>query len=216
MSLYSNKLPLLALCLWLSACGFKPLYDQEQRNAKDHSAFAGVLVENIPERSGQLLKADLEDRLNPDGVVPPHPAFRLVASLAANEAAIDVARDGTVSRTNLYLNSTYSLFRTSDGVKVTSGTIRHVSSFNNNVVNAYFSTYVSREDAIQRSIHELSEKYRQRLSAYLAGPDSGKPDDTVNKQKQENENGDGPYPFIPSIQNPTADPNMPYNPFINR
>ncbi len=72
---------------------------------------------------------------------------------------------------NLYLNTKYTLYRTSDDKPITSGTLNYVDSYNN-LTNAYFSTYISADDATKRGVAELSELYRERLAVYL---DAGAP-----------------------------------------
>jgi hypothetical protein len=130
---------------------------------------AGVKVEASAQdrRLGQQFRADLEDKLNPGGAVPSSAKYRLVASLSSASTAIGVARDGTVSRYNVNLTSNYELYRVGETKPVTKGSLRHVSSYNN-LVNQYYSTYISEQDAINRGITELSELFRQRLSPYLA------------------------------------------------
>lgn len=159
----------IILPLLLAACGFQPLYGKN--DAMTAPLQAGVRVDSIPGRMGQQLHEALEDSLNPDGAVPPKPAYRLAATIASSEAPIDVSRDGTVSRYNVYLDSKYVLYRNSDGKEITSGTLRQVGSYSN-LTNAYYSTYVSNEDAIKRGIQELGQIYRQRLAAYLTDPNT--------------------------------------------
>jgi LPS-assembly lipoprotein len=165
-----NSVIVILIPLLLAGCGFTPLYAKKspEENSK---LFAGVKVETIPGRPGQILKIGLEDKLNANGVVPPSPAFRLTVTLVQSETPIGVSSDGTVSRYNVYLNSSYVLRRTSDDKEVTSGNINYVSSYNN-LTNAYFSTYVSKGDAIKRGLGEVTELYRQRLATYL---DAGAP-----------------------------------------
>lgn len=168
---WRNNTALIALLL-LTACGFSPMYGQKQQESSQ--LFAGVSIDPIPGRMGQELRIALEDQLNSGGVVPAHPAYRLSSTLMHTSTPIGVARDGTVSRYNIYLNSEYKLYRASDGQLVAEGRVHHVTSYNN-LTNAYFSTFVSEGDAIKRGIKELSENYRQRLTAYLSSPDAGTP-----------------------------------------
>ncbi len=158
---------ILLIPLTLAGCGFQPLYGKHQPTSSP-GMLAGVKVDTISGRMGQRFKADLEDRLNPSGAVPANPAYRLSATLTNASSPIGVARDGTISRYNVYLESTYVLTRISDGKQITKGSLRHVSSFSN-LANEYFSTFVSEEDAIKRGVTELSEMYRQRLATYLSG-----------------------------------------------
>lgn len=151
---------LIAGCWLLAGCGFQPVYGNKSTSGA--ATLAGVQVTSIEGRMGQQFRADLEDRLNPGGILPAKPQYRLDVTLKTSLAGIGVARDGTISRYNVYLDSTYELYRSEDGQKITSGTLRHASSYNN-LTNAYFSTYIAEEDALKRGITELAELYRQRL-----------------------------------------------------
>jgi LPS-assembly lipoprotein len=156
----------VCLPLWLAGCGFHPMYARDESTPEDSRLFAGVRVDKIPGRMGQQLQGELEDRLNPDGNVPVSPAYRLSVSLTTADSPIGISRDGTVSRYNVYLTSHYVLYRLEDNKAILSGDLRNVTSYNN-ITNAYFSTFISDEDAIRRGVVQLSELYRQRLSAYL-------------------------------------------------
>lgn len=171
----------MILPLFISSCGFQPVYGTKKGAGNHSEIFAGVLVDPIPGRDGQQLHAELEDALNPDGRIPNKPSYRLRVGLAINEVAIGFARDATVSRFNLYFDSNYTLIRLTDGKPVTQGKIQHIGSYNN-AANAYFSTYISRDDGIKRGISELSQLYRMRLGAYLA---SGAPEQYDPEIKEE-------------------------------
>ncbi|MFW0777752.1 MAG: hypothetical protein ACN2B6_08555 [Rickettsiales bacterium] len=160
----SRRVIPLFLLLSLCACGFKPMYGKQGNNN-----FSGVLVEASSEtrKVARQLQFDLEDKLNPSGRVPANPTYRLVASVRSTTSSIGVARDGTVSRYNINLISDYTLYKIGQKEPVTSGQLRHVSSYNN-LVNQYYSTYVSEQDAMKRGLTGLAELYRQRLSSYLA------------------------------------------------
>lgn len=180
-------LPLLvtAFCLLASGCGFQPLYGKYE-GSKENPLLAGVTVNSVAQnaRMAQMLRTNLEDRLNPDGVVPANAPYRLEVSLGYSEAPIGTARDGTVSRYNVYLNSNYNLYRVSDGKRITSGNLYNVSGYNN-IINQYFATYVADEDAIRRGIVELAELYRQRLGAYLTVNPEGTATAAAEKSQEE-------------------------------
>lgn len=165
MSLPVRLCALLLLSYVVSACGFKPLYGTSSVGAEH--LLGGVAVENIGGRDGQLFKQNLEDQLNPSGAVPANPAYRLHIYYSSVESPIGTERDGTVTRYNVYLRSFYKLYRNSDDVLMTTGSINHVSSYNNRT-NEYYSTYIAQKDAIKRGVNELSKVYRQRLGAYFA------------------------------------------------
>ncbi|MGE0754005.1 MAG: hypothetical protein AB7L92_02465 [Alphaproteobacteria bacterium] len=130
---------------------------------------AGVLVEKLTgSKAKHQLWIALEDKLNPKGKVPSDPKYHLYVTLASDVTAIGIAIDGTVSRYNVTLTSSYVLKDRITGEPVTSGNLRHVGSYNNRT-NEYFSTYVSSEDALERGVSALSETYRQRLAPFLNG-----------------------------------------------
>lgn len=160
MSWLSRIIALTALFAF-SACGFSPMYGAKSQQ----KLAAGFIIETASDAKGQQFKADLEDRLNPEGI-PSHPTYKLNVSLGSVSYAMGVARDGTASRFNVILSSNYTLTRLADNKVVKVGNIQHVSSFNNQT-NQYFSTYISEKDAVKRGITELSELYRQRIGTFL-------------------------------------------------
>ena len=187
------KLSLLILPL-IAACGFQPMYGTDSATSNPE-LFAGVKISHIPGREGQLLREGLEDKMNPGGADPAHPIYRLEVSLRKSSGAIGVARDGTVSRYNLYLDSHYVLYRDADGIAVAEGNFRRVSSYNN-LANAYFSTFVSESDALKQGVRELAEDYSERLSTYLTSPDAGKP---LKKQPKPHDPNAPPEPELPKL-----------------
>ncbi len=183
MSLQARTFAVVGVLL-LVGCGFQPMYSKSGNDAA--ISLAGVYVEKVSGegRMAQQFRTDLEDKLNPNGKVPANPAYSLTTSLTSTESAIGIARDGTISRYNLYLDSSYTLKERASEKVIATGSLRQVSSYNN-LTNAYFSTYVSKEDAIKRGVTELSENYRQRLAPYLNGqrpPVKEPPKDTVKHE----------------------------------
>lgn len=170
-ALLSLGLPLLGL----GGCGFQPLYGAAATSDSASELLAGVQLDPLPGRLGQLFASSLEDRLHPSGALPPRPDYRLSVKLDHMSIPISVARDGTVSRYNIHFNSEYVLYRIRDQQPVTSGRLSYITSYNN-LTNAYFSTYVSEQDAQKRGVVALAELYRQRLVTYL---DQGAPQQPV-------------------------------------
>jgi len=192
------------LPILLVGCGFQPLYGKNKPDA-GQAMLGGIQVEPVSGRPGQLFTIELEDQLNPGGVVPSHPRWRLATSLTLREVGIGVARDGTVSRYNVYLDSNYQLYRVADNQLMTSGNLRHVSSYNN-ILNEYYSTYVAQEDAYKRGVTELAQLFRQRLGSYLTQNGGNPPIQTEASEKKLMI-----LPENPDMQNTIAPPIQPYN-----
>ena len=178
--------------LFLMGCGFQPLYAKKAPGDAS-KVFAGVKIDSIPGRDGQEMRSALEDQLNPDGSLPVNPAYRLNVTFNNTTVPIGVARDGTVSRYNIYLTSHYTLYRTADDKAIAAGDLSYVNSYNN-LTNKYFSTYESEQDAIKRNVIELAELYRQRLTAYL---DQGAPEQDPKVIAASH----GPVPYTPVLFN---------------
>lgn len=202
ISLRNSVIACLTL-LVLGACGFEPLYSQS-KTQKSQQLLGGISVSPVSGRPGQLFTAELEDQLNPQGKVPSNPKYRLNTTLTLREAAIGVARDGTVSRYNVYLDSYYQLYRVADGQLMTSGNLRHVSSYNN-TLNEYYSTYVAQEDAYKRGVTELAQLFRQRIGTYLT-QNNGNPQPEKPKEQKLMI-----LPESPDTQNSIAPPIQPYS-----
>lgn len=170
----------IACCLMLAACGFQPVYGTKSSLPAQSPIRAGVkisvIVSSVISTSGsgnssidssasssmaRQFTYNLEDILNSSDT----PAYKLDVVLTQSNVGIGVARDGTASRYNLILSSSYKLIRIADNKEMDSGTIGNVTSYNN-PNNQYFSTYISEQDARKRGIAELAELYRHRLIAF--------------------------------------------------
>jgi LPS-assembly lipoprotein len=202
--LLQSRYLLVLLPLLLAGCGFHPLYARNTVDNDKSQVFAGVTVDPMSGRNGQMLKSNLEDQLNPDGAIPPSPAYRLNVTFNSSVVPIGVARDGTVSRYNVYLATKYVLYRIADGKPVTSGDIGYVDSYNNQI-NDYFSTYISEEDAYKNGITQLGELYRERLASYLSEGAPMQPVKLPDPKEQKST-----VPFSPLIFNQNSTHQTPY------
>ena len=166
---WRNNVLALMLCGWLAACGFEPLYGTQGASVEDQkvlSDLAGIEIQTPGGLLGAQFKRDLEDRLNPGGIIAANRTYRLVMDLSMREEPVAVARDGSISRYNIFIETYFRLLRTKDQKPVLEGKFQRVTSYAVQA-NAYYSTYVSRNDSIRRAVTEMAEEYRQRLGAFL-------------------------------------------------
>lgn len=157
-------LALTLLALTLAACGFKPLHSRDYR-AQQQADLASIDVQVDNSRLGQLLKAEINDGINPDYHRVPK-LYRASITLTEREIYLFINPDGTSSRGDIEYRTTYQIRRIADGVVLHTGRINRVSSYNM-AETADYASYVSEEDARKRGIHELAEDYRLRLSNLL-------------------------------------------------
>ena len=143
-----RALSLLIAACYVSGCGFSPVYGKHSGDSHAVSqSLAGVSIDPIDGRAGQILRANLEDSLNPGGN-PDNRNYRLNAVLRYSNVPVSIATDGTVARFNVHFVSQYVLYDKHD-TAITSGTINYTTSFNN-LANSYYSTYIAEQDAIKR------------------------------------------------------------------
>lgn len=171
----------IACCLFLSACGFQPVYSKSSGISTQSPINAGVRIsasaDSIVSISGsnnnsinssasksmaRQFTNNLEDLIGASSA----PEYKLDVTITVSSVGIGVSRDGTASRYNLVINSSYKLTRIADNKEVDSGSLSNFTSYNN-PNNQYFSTYISEQDARKRGISELAELYRQRLIAFV-------------------------------------------------
>ena len=194
-------LPLLCTLL-LACCGFQPLHGQEYRSTlsvdlssitinvmpptMSSSAITGGSLTNastsIPRRYGELLKAEIQDRVNPMNTAG-EKLFTMNISYTETDLPMFVQPDGTATRGNMIYASKYTITRNLDGKVVSSGGLQSTSSYNTSPT-AQYASYVSIEDARKRAVLDLAETYKLRLAALL--PTLNSPTGTAIEKPPEN------------------------------
>lgn len=159
-----KQLTLLMVLCAVSACGFKPVYGKAER-AELSNQLESIQIETEGGRLPQLLKAEIEDQMNPDARRA-EKLFIMKIKFTETEMAMFINPDGTSSRGNLQYRSSYTLTRKLDGKLVDSGSLVRTSSYNISDV-ADYGTYVSRDDARRRGILQLAQDYKLRLANLL-------------------------------------------------
>lgn len=162
--LHSRILAFSALAL-LAACGFQPLHGKAFRESNAVNT-AMVSVETDATHLGQLLKAEIEDQVNPN-YQPASKPYRLKIVTTEVDVALFINPDGTSSRGDLQFNSNYTLLRVNDGKIITKGSIQRVSSYNTSQ-NADYASFVSQQDARTRGILELAQDYKLRIANLIS------------------------------------------------
>jgi len=158
---------LVSLVSLVSACGFQPLYGQ--RGSTPNAAVGGlrrVAVASIPERTGQVLRKELEFQLwggRPD----PRPTHRLQVSLGeriTGQARLD---DDSASFARLDLVARYELVSLRDGAVATQG--ETIGSASYNVVQSQFSNLSAQDGARERAALLVAGEISRRLALHFQG-----------------------------------------------
>jgi len=103
----SSNLKYLALLLPLAGCGFAPLYGQSGQ-ASVADKLDTVAVQNIPERTGQILRLSLETQLHAAGE-PTQELYALNVTYSIGINGIGVQQDTAATRNRFIASATWSL-----------------------------------------------------------------------------------------------------------
>jgi LPS-assembly lipoprotein len=152
----------LALC----GCGFHPVYASHD-DAPDSTVamdLNNIVIENIPDRNGQILRNDLIDRMYGHNR-PEKPLYHLVTKVHYSEEDLGILANATATRELLNMYSDYSL-QNAQGQSLLNGTAHSVASFDR--LDQMYGTVAARQDAYERTLHEVSEQIVNRLSLYFS------------------------------------------------
>ncbi|MEM7171734.1 MAG: LPS assembly lipoprotein LptE [Pseudomonadota bacterium] len=157
----------MAMLLFVSACGFRPLYGEKQTQpgqATINESLSAIVVYPISDRTGQQMHNLLRDRLNPLGQ-PDQPVYGLRVSLKEKLKSLGIRRDATATRANLTMTAKYSLVDLR-----TKKVLFKDQSFSTNsydILDDQFATYVSENSARERALTALSDQMKTRLAVYF-------------------------------------------------
>lgn len=150
--------------LMLAGCGFSPIYGSFGNNAGVSAELNNVMIANIPNRDGQMLRNHLIDRMYHNGR-PSSPTSTLEINLRSNEISLGLQKDATTSRQEYNLTATYVL-KDKNSRELTRGTARSIVSYNK--LDPQYGTLASRHNASERAVKEVSEQIINRISLYFA------------------------------------------------
>lgn len=148
-----------------SACGFEPVYATRTPGEGAAVQMAAIAVQAPPGRLGQLLKAEVEDQLNPTAQVTGID-YNLKLDLSSVSQPFVIEQDGTASRYTVTFTAPFSLTRLADGAVITRGRVKRSVSYNVSETDDY-ATYTSQTDAMSRAVIELADDIKMRISAHL-------------------------------------------------
>ncbi len=161
---FKNLVGFLFLGL-LAGCGFQPLYGQQTRNADVQNKLAATYIMPIEGRTGQIIRNELLDRLNPKGV-PARASYRLKVDIKESAKSLAIDPDNSTNRNNLTLKAEYR-FLSADGKReIFKGATQSISSYN--IVTSDFANLSAQKNARKRSALVLAEKIHRQLSVFLS------------------------------------------------
>lgn len=147
------------------ACGFQPLYGGIGSGRDTATVLSEVEVGVIADRTGQQLRNELLDRINPRGRTG-SPKYRLSIKLDESATRLAIRRDNTATLANLTLVASYDLISIADSRSVLSGSVRSVNSYD--ISQEEFATVSAERDARRRAATDLADGITSRVAVFLA------------------------------------------------
>lgn len=168
----SSRRAWLGLSLGAAGCGFRPLYapagPERDGGPEVEATLAAIRVGNIPERFGQLVRRDLERRL--DRRQAGRPArYLLEAAVTFNVDTIGYRRDGTATRQRFTAIGNWALSTLSvppERVAGSSIPLRVIDGYNIPDLQ-FFAADTAREAMERRLAEAVSEEIARQLTLAL-------------------------------------------------
>ncbi len=164
----SFRLVAVALAVGLLAgCGFRPLYMPEGASGSiAANELAAVYVPVMAERSGQLMRQALQQRIEGSGTGIAK-KYELVAPPAISGEGIAIQRDNSTTRVRLNGSANWTL-RQLDVARtvLATGAARAVDGFN--VLNQqYFAADLENEAAQKRLVESMADQVTTQVAIFL-------------------------------------------------
>ena len=159
-----NKINLfikIVLILLLSNCGYTPIYSNSNFKNKELQA---ISVKNIKDRSGQILKANLSDQLNPEGKKT-LAKYYLEVKLSEGKESLGYRRDMSATRSNLILTVKYDLKDIKGGTSILKSSIEATSSYD--IVESLYATIIAEKDARNKGLKIISDKIINEIAVFF-------------------------------------------------
>lgn len=161
--LWFKKICLGLVLMSLTACGFKPIYSRSPSGTAAHQ-MAGVEIEPIKDRSGQILHNHLLDLMTPRGR-PAKPIYSLSAEIRDSVQELGVRKNAFSTRSNLTMTVSYKLVDKRTGKIALSGSTRVTNSFD--LLDSQYAAIVSEREARKNTLKQAAQNIRTRIAVYL-------------------------------------------------
>lgn len=149
-----------AAALLLHACGFAPTHAPD--GAASPAELAGFEIAHIPDRTGQLLRHELERRFRPRLGEARHVVSVRVAQRIEN---LGIRVDETATRSDLILTANFVVREKATGLVKFGGAVRSVAGYN--ILKSDFATVHARSKARRQAVDQIADDLFRRVSVWL-------------------------------------------------
>jgi LPS-assembly lipoprotein len=153
---------IVVLAATIAGCGFQPMHGQ--RSNASATTLATIDIGLIADRTGQILRNELLQEMQPQGPARQQP-YLLTVTLAEYLRDLAIKRNEAATRANLTLVASFVVSQGSNGLLIHSGSARSVNAYN--ILTSDFATLSARENARKRGARQLALEIKERISVWL-------------------------------------------------
>ncbi len=153
--------------LFLSACGFSPLYGEygASGNQGARTRLGQIYIANIADAPGQYLRNALMDRFYSQGRPGTGAAYNLsVATISESRSELDITKTSDSTRAQLYLTTAMVLYD-GEGEELLNRSLTAVTSYN--ILDSQFTTRVAEDAARRQALDDIARQIETHILLYF-------------------------------------------------
>ncbi len=164
---FSKKNSAFFLLPLLTACGFTPLYGDNDGAASPVSAqLEQVRVETITDRTGQLLHDTLQDDMQRDGT-PETQLYSLTVTYTIDQISIGIQSDTSSTRTRFVAAADWTLSPIGDPTTTLAKGHASTEDAENIIDNQYFDTELETNTVNRQLADEIGAEITSQVAVYF-------------------------------------------------
>ena len=165
LSFKTIRLAVFLNLVMATGCGFQPLYSHGGGYSSHVlNQLSGIQINPIENRTGQILRNFLQDKLTPSGV-PSSPTHKLIISLKETRSDMAILRDSTSTFAKVKMDAKYQLINIETKNVLDSGTVTSTTVFN--IVSSEYANLSAQKDARRRTVRIISDLVKERLALFF-------------------------------------------------
>ena len=158
---------ILCCILFLSSCGFTPIYGNKFQSSQISikSELADIEISNIPNYEGQYLRNALIDRFYPNARPVDAKYILNISPIKESTVNLDITKNANATRAQLHLRTKMSLKDKQSGEVILARNLSSISSYN--VLTSEFATRVSAKNMRENTLDDLARQIELQIGLYL-------------------------------------------------
>ena len=157
-------LSLMSLNLFVSGCGFQPLYRHSSDSHNTSKELSLIQIAPIDDRIGQKMRNFLQDHITPLGK-PNNPSYELIVKINKTRSDLVLLQDATSTFAKVTLHASYSLVDIATRKSLTSGNVTAKTGFT--ITESEYANIHAETGTASRAVREISYDIARRLALFL-------------------------------------------------